>query len=101
VTERALILSNDEKKLLGVESLTPEVQGVLPKRVHDQEKSQDILSLSIKQAREFFEKEYLLAQVSRFGGNISRTAEFIGMERSALHRKLRLLQVDPAHRKAG
>jgi two-component system nitrogen regulation response regulator NtrX len=40
-----------------------------------------------------FEREYLLAQVTRFGGNISRTATFIGMERSALHRKLKLLGV--------
>ena len=41
--------------------------------------------------REMFEREYLLAQVNRFGGNISRTAAFIGMERSALHRKLKSL----------
>ena len=44
-------------------------------------------------AREVFEREYLMAQVTRFGGNISRTANFIGMERSALHRKLKSLGV--------
>ena len=44
-------------------------------------------------AREVFEREYLLAQVTRFGGNISRTATFVGMERSALHRKLKALGV--------
>ena len=44
-----------------------------------------------REAREVFEREYLLAQISRFGGNISRTAEFVGMERSALHRKLKSL----------
>ena len=44
-----------------------------------------------RDAREVFEREYLLAQVTRFGGNISRTATFVGMERSALHRKLKSL----------
>ena len=44
-------------------------------------------------AREIFEREYLTAQINRFGGNISRTAEFIGMERSALHRKLKSLGI--------
>jgi two-component system nitrogen regulation response regulator NtrX len=48
----------------------------------------------LRDAREIFEREYLLAQVNRFGGNISRTAEFVGMERSALHRKLRALGVN-------
>ena len=43
--------------------------------------------------REVFEREYLIAQVTRFGGNISRTASFVGMERSALHRKLKSLGV--------
>ena len=51
-------------------------------------------------AREVFEREYLLAQISRFGGNISRTAEFVGMERSALHRKLRALGVS-SHERTG
>ena len=51
------------------------------------------MNLPIKDARKHFEKEYLLNQVSRFGGNISKTANFIGMERSALHRKLKLLGV--------
>ncbi len=49
--------------------------------------------LPLREAREMFEREYLLAQISRFGGNISRTANFIGMERSALHRKLKSLNV--------
>ena len=50
--------------------------------------------LALREAREVFEREYLVAQISRFGGNISRTAEFIGMERSALHRKLKSLSID-------
>jgi two-component system nitrogen regulation response regulator NtrX len=53
----------------------------------------DIMSMKLRQAREVFEKQYLMAQISRFGGNISRTATFIGMERSALHRKLKSLNV--------
>ncbi|HEY9080837.1 sigma-54 dependent transcriptional regulator [Magnetovibrio sp.] len=51
----------------------------------------EVMGLPLKQAREAFERDYLLAQVARFGGNISRTAEFVGMERSALHRKLKSL----------
>jgi two-component system nitrogen regulation response regulator NtrX len=49
------------------------------------------MGLPLREARELFEREYLLAQVNRFGGNISRTASFVGMERSALHRKLKSL----------
>jgi two-component system nitrogen regulation response regulator NtrX len=50
-----------------------------------------IIALPLREARELFEREYLEAQIMRFGGNISRTAAFIGMERSALHRKLKSL----------
>jgi two-component system nitrogen regulation response regulator NtrX len=49
--------------------------------------------LPLRDARELFEREYLLTQINRFGGNISRTASFVGMERSALHRKLKTLGV--------
>ncbi|HQR90637.1 MAG TPA: sigma 54-interacting transcriptional regulator, partial [Caulobacter sp.] len=52
-----------------------------------------IIALPLREARELFEREYLNAQILRFGGNISRTANFIGMERSALHRKLKSLGV--------
>ncbi len=52
-----------------------------------------IIALPLRDAREVFEREYLSAQIARFGGNISRTAAFIGMERSALHRKLKSLGV--------
>jgi len=55
-----------------------------------------IIALPLRDAREVFEREYLTAQILRFGGNISRTAAFIGMERSALHRKLKSLGVAPA-----
>ena len=49
--------------------------------------------MPLREAREAFEREYLMTQIGRFGGNISRTAEFVGMERSALHRKLKSLGV--------
>jgi two-component system nitrogen regulation response regulator NtrX len=53
----------------------------------------ELMSKPLREAREIFEREYLLSQVNRFGGNISKTALFIGMERSALHRKLKSLGV--------
>ena len=56
------------------------------------------MGLPLREAREIFEREYLISQVSRFGGNISRTASFIGMERSALHRKLKALGVQSENR---
>jgi two-component system nitrogen regulation response regulator NtrX len=56
--------------------------------------SADLVGLSLRDAREQFEREYLTLQITRFDGNISRTAEFIGMERSALHRKLKALGID-------
>jgi two-component system, NtrC family, nitrogen regulation response regulator NtrX len=52
------------------------------------------LALPLREARELFERDYLVAQIARFGHNISRTAEFVGMERSALHRKLKSLGID-------
>lgn len=72
--------------------LPPEIIATTP-NVLRWEKGGEIMTLPLRDAREMFEREYLLAQVTRFGGNISRTANFIGMERSALHRKLKLLGV--------
>jgi two-component system nitrogen regulation response regulator NtrX len=54
----------------------------------------DIMALPLREARDLFETQYLQAQLMRFGGNISRTAGFVGMERSALHRKLKQLGVN-------
>ncbi|MGF1543610.1 MAG: sigma-54-dependent transcriptional regulator [Parvularculaceae bacterium] len=59
---------------------------------------EQIIALPLREARERFEREYLIAQINRFGGNISRTAAFVGMERSALHRKLKALGVSGAQR---
>ncbi len=61
----------------------------------------EIMGLPLREAREIFEKEYLRSQVDRFSGNISRTAAFIGMERSALHRKLKSLGIQNANKQAG
>ena len=65
---------------------------------HSEEDGRVVLSgalatLPLREAREAFEREYLMTQINRFGGNISRTANFVGMERSALHRKLKSLGV--------
>jgi two-component system nitrogen regulation response regulator NtrX len=70
--------------------LPPDIGSIAPAVSRDRE-SQEIMALPLREAREIFERQYLEAQVTRFGGNISRTAAFIGMERSALHRKLRSL----------
>lgn len=60
-----------------------------------------LATLSLREARELFEREYLLTQINRFGGNISRTASFVGMERSALHRKLKSLGVTTVNKAGG
>lgn len=59
---------------------------------------ENLMSLPLKEARDTFESEYLRAQLSRFGGNISKTATFVGMERSALHRKMRALDISVGER---
>jgi two-component system nitrogen regulation response regulator NtrX len=60
--------------------------------------SEQLMALSLREAREIFERDYLSAQLSRFGGNISKTSSFVGMERSALHRKIKLLGLGEANR---
>src|SRR5438128_2067034 len=72
--------------------LPNEITAIAPSVVR-WDKGSEIMTLPLRDAREVFEREYLLAQVTRFGGNISRTAAFVGMERSALHRKLTSLGV--------
>ena len=61
----------------------------------------DIMALPLREARDLFETQYLQAQLMRFGGNISRTAGFVGMERSALHRKLKQLGVNSSEERTG
>ena len=91
--EWVLIMAGGEpSEAIRADMLPPEITSSTP-NVLRWEKGGEIMGLPLRDAREMFEREYLLAQVTRFGGNISRTANFIGMERSALHRKLKLLGV--------
>ncbi|MGJ3260766.1 MAG: sigma-54-dependent transcriptional regulator [Rhodospirillales bacterium] len=92
VIERLLIMApGDSSQPITGTMLPPEIMGNAPSV--DVERNAEIMSLPLRDAREMFEREYLLAQVERFGGNISQTAQFVGMERSALHRKLKSLGV--------
>ena len=87
-----IMVQGNPAEPIRADMLPPEITSSAPS-VLRWEKSGEIMKLPLRDAREMFEREYLLAQVTRFGGNISRTAGFIGMERSALHRKLKLLGV--------
>jgi Nif-specific regulatory protein len=95
--ERLMILAGgDPSTVITAEMLPEEIGSNVPLPVNGG--AEHLMSLPLREAREIFEREYLLAQINRFGGNISRTAEFVGMERSALHRKLRALGVSSEHR---
>jgi two-component system nitrogen regulation response regulator NtrX len=97
--ERLMILAGGEPDaVITADMLPDEIGSNVPLPVDGG--SEHLMSLPLREAREIFEREYLLAQINRFGGNISRTAEFVGMERSALHRKLRALGVSSEHRNA-
>ena len=90
VIERLLILAPAGGGPIRADVLPNDVSEDAPS-VLRWERGGEIMQLPLRDAREVFEREYLLAQVTRFGGNISRTATFVGMERSALHRKLKSL----------
>ena len=75
------------------EKISSIIKESLKKPTGENYKIENSLSIPLKEARENFEKEYLTTQLKKFGGNISKTAEFVGMERSALHRKLKGLGV--------
>jgi len=93
VIERILILATgDPQTPVTVDALPPEAWPSAGFSKHDG--LQEVIALPLRDARERFEREYLNVQITRFGGNISRTAAFIGMERSALHRKLKSLGVE-------
>jgi len=97
--ERLMILTEGESDgLITADMLPDEIGSNVPLPVNGG--AEHLMSLPLREAREIFEREYLLAQINRFGGNISRTAEFVGMERSALHRKLRALGVSSEQRHA-
>lgn len=87
-----IMAPGDTHEPIRADMLPNEITAIAP-TVVKWEKGSEIMTLPLRDAREVFEREYLLAQVTRFGGNISRTAAFVGMERSALHRKLKSLGV--------
>jgi len=98
VIERILIMApGDDTVPIRADAVPSEINKSVPpsQAFGDQ---LDVLGLPLREARENFEREYLMSQVSRFGGNISRTAAFVGMERSALHRKLKSLGVQSEDR---
>lgn len=92
--ERLMILAQGDPEAAITADLLPAEIGALVPSTPNGSGGERLMSLPLRDAREVFEREYLVAQINRFGGNISRTAEFIGMERSALHRKLKSLRVD-------
>jgi two-component system nitrogen regulation response regulator NtrX len=95
--ERLMILTGgDSDTIITAEMLPDEIGSNVPVPMNGG--AEHLMSLPLRDARDIFEREYLLAQINRFGGNISRTAEFVGMERSALHRKLRALGVSSDQR---
>ncbi len=89
--ERLMILvrQDDVEAPITADLLPAEIGDMIPRTPSDTETH--IMSLPLREAREQFERDYLAAQINRFGGNISKTAEFVEMERSALHRKLKSL----------
>lgn len=88
--ERLLILATgDPSQPITLATLPPEVSVVRSGTASNE--NERVIGMPLRDAREHFEREYLQAQIDRFGGNISRTASFVGMERSALHRKLKSL----------
>ncbi len=92
--ERLMILAGgDPEAVINADMLPQDVGSMVPS-MPGGDGGEHLMGLPLREAREVFEREYLVAQISRFGGNISRTAEFVGMERSALHRKLKALGID-------
>ena len=86
--ERIAILQPDTK-----DKISNIVKESLKSDNYDDKITENSLSIPLKEARENFEKEYLTIQLKKFNGNISKTANFVGMERSALHRKLKGLGI--------
>jgi two-component system nitrogen regulation response regulator NtrX len=98
IVERVMIMSGGEAGSVITADMLPDDIGASVPLSANGSGGEHLMSLPLRDAREIFEREYLMAQINRFGGNISRTAEFVGMERSALHRKLRALGVNSNER---
>jgi two-component system, NtrC family, nitrogen regulation response regulator NtrX len=99
VIEQIMILATGDKSAPITVDMVPPDAGSAQSVMVGQNDNTEVMALPLREARERFEKEYLEAQINRFGGNISRTAAFVGMERSALHRKLKSLGVNNGDRK--
>jgi two-component system nitrogen regulation response regulator NtrX len=91
--ERVMILAGGDADAAITADMLPQDVGSMIPAMPTGNNGEHIMGLPLREAREVFERDYLIAQISRFSGNISRTAEFVGMERSALHRKLKALGV--------
>jgi two-component system nitrogen regulation response regulator NtrX len=91
--ERLMILAGGDPEAMISADMLPQDVGSMVPAMPSGANGEHIMGLPLREAREVFEREYLIAQISRFSNNISRTAEFVGMERSALHRKLKALGV--------
>jgi two-component system nitrogen regulation response regulator NtrX len=91
--ERLMILAGGDPDAAISANMLPQDVGSMVPSMPNGNGGEQLMGLPLRDAREVFEREYLVAQISRFGGNISRTAEFVGMERSALHRKLKALGI--------
>jgi two-component system, NtrC family, nitrogen regulation response regulator NtrX len=91
--ERLMILAGGDPEATISADMLPQDVGSMVPAMPTGHNGEHIMGLPLREAREVFERDYLIAQISRFSGNISRTAEFVGMERSALHRKLKALGV--------
>lgn len=91
--ERVMILAGGDPDAVVSSAMLPQDVGSMVPNMPNGNGGEHLMGLPLREAREVFEREYLVAQISRFNGNISRTAEFVGMERSALHRKLKALGI--------
>ncbi|MGB0843586.1 MAG: sigma-54-dependent transcriptional regulator [Alphaproteobacteria bacterium] len=99
IVEWLMIMSpTDAENIIRPDMLPPDITAAAP-TVLAATQSDELMSMPLRDAREEFERQYLESQVLRFGGNITKTAAFVGMERSALHRKLRALNIHNARGK--
>jgi two-component system nitrogen regulation response regulator NtrX len=92
--ERLMILTGGDPEAVVTADMLPSEIGAMVPVTPNGSGGEQLMGLPLREAREIFERQYLVAQINRFSGNVSRTAEFIGMERSALHRKLKALGID-------
>lgn len=96
IMEWVMIMGGAIKDPIEKKDLPPEITGEVASGESRTAAMQDYLTYPLREAREAFERDYLDRQLSRFGGNISKTAAYVGMERSALHRKLKTLELSSA-----